>query len=49
MVVEGLQKKGHKISNMSKAGSVVQAIVINDDGTIGAACDSRKGGYPAGH
>ncbi|CAK8693132.1 unnamed protein product [Clavelina lepadiformis] len=49
MVVEGLQKKGHKISNMSKAGSVVQAIVINDDGTVGAACDSRKGGYPAGH
>ena len=47
-VIEGLQKKGHETEITSTAGSIVQAIVVNPDGSLDAACDSRKGGIPDG-
>jgi gamma-glutamyltranspeptidase/glutathione hydrolase len=44
-----LRRRGHDVGLLS-GESAVQMIVVNQhDGTIGAACDPRKGGRPAGY
>uniref|UniRef100_H2YEV9 Glutathione hydrolase n=1 Tax=Ciona savignyi TaxID=51511 RepID=H2YEV9_CIOSA len=48
-IISGLESKHHATRITSSAGSVVQAIVVLPDGKVGAACDSRKGGYPYGY
>ncbi|CAK8693136.1 unnamed protein product [Clavelina lepadiformis] len=47
-IVDGLIQKGHDIEVENGFFSHVQAILANDDGTLSATCDSRKGGYPSG-
>ncbi|HPD28922.1 MAG TPA: gamma-glutamyltransferase [Phycisphaerae bacterium] len=46
-VVIGLKRRGHQISDQ-KRGAVVQAVLVSDDGLIGAS-DPRKGGRPDGY
>nr|CAB3248949.1 gamma-glutamyltranspeptidase 1 [Phallusia mammillata] len=48
-VIKGMAEKQHNIAMSATAGSVVQAIVVKADGSIEAACDSRKGGAPDGY
>lgn len=45
----GMQEKQHNVEMSSSAGSVVQAIWVEPDGRVQAACDSRKGGAPDGY
>ncbi|XP_076817193.1 glutathione hydrolase 1 proenzyme-like isoform X2 [Clavelina lepadiformis] len=47
-IVDGLIQKGHDIEVEKGFFSHVQAILANDDGTLSATCDSRKGGRPFG-
>jgi len=47
-VIDGLVDIGHDHRMMSSAGSIAQGISVTADGVIKAACDTRKGGYPAG-
>jgi len=47
-VIKGLAAKGHNYV-IEPADSVVQAILVRDDGKVAAACDSRKGGAPDGY
>lgn len=42
-----LKERGHKVK-MSDFVSIVQAIVRQEDGTVSAASDRRKGGIPQG-
>ncbi|CAH2295432.1 gamma-glutamyltranspeptidase 1 [Pelobates cultripes] len=48
VVGEELLKRNHNVVYAKRAGSVVQAIVRTGN-KWAAACDSRKGGYPAGY
>ena len=48
-VIDGLRRKNHDTTVSGLPVSVVQAIVVNKDGTIDAACDSRRGGIPDGY
>jgi len=47
-VVAGLSRRGHKVAvEPDSLPSAVQAVRVNDDGTLEAASDPRKGGSPA--
>ena len=46
-MLAALRAKGHKI--VMGAGAVVQGILIDNNGTIYATSDMRKGGRPAGY
>ncbi|XP_076817175.1 glutathione hydrolase 1 proenzyme-like isoform X2 [Clavelina lepadiformis] len=47
-IVDGLEMKGHEVEVDEGIFAVVQAILVDKDGRLSAACDSRKGGYPSG-
>ena len=40
--------KGHEVEVDEGIFAVVQANLVDKDGRLSAACDSRKGGYPSG-
>jgi gamma-glutamyltranspeptidase/glutathione hydrolase len=43
----GLLARGHAVSQAPKR-SIVQAVIVHEDGSVEAASDPRKGGRPAG-
>jgi len=47
-VVDDLKSRNHNVKSTTSI-SVVQAIKVQNDGKLDAACDSRKGGYPDGY
>ena len=47
-IVDGLKARGHKTNQMDSAGSTVQGIEVDEDGTIHAYADPRKAGGVSG-
>lgn len=47
-ILEGLSCRGHRLINFGHGGSAVQAISRQNDGSLQAVCDGRKGGIPDG-
>ena len=47
-LVEGLEQRGHTIAFIEST-AVVQAVKRNEDGTLTAVSDIRKGGKPDGY
>ena len=48
-VAEQLEERGHTVEFTSKVQAIIQAIKRNDDGTLTAVSDIRKGGRPDGY